>query len=62
MTKSNFEAMTKADLVQVAKAEYGITLSMKMLKADMVKTLSSAKKPPVKKETSNGMSRERAYR
>jgi len=62
MTKSNFEAMTKADLVQVAKAEYGITLNMKMLKADMVKTLSSAKKPPVKKETSSGIGRERAYR
>lgn len=62
MKKSNFEAMTKADLVQVAKTEYGITLSMKMLKADMVKTLSSAKKPPMKKETSTNMSRERAYR
>ena len=62
MAKSNFEAMTKADLVQVAKAEYGITLNMKMLKADMVKTLSSAKKPPVEKETSSGIGRERAYR
>ena len=62
MAKSNFEAMTKADLVQVAKAEYGITLNMKMLKADMVKTLSSAKKPAVKKETSSGIGRERAYR
>ena len=62
MAKSNFEAMTKADLVQVAKTEYGITLNMKMLKADMVKTLSSAKKPPRKKETSSGVGRERAYR
>ena len=62
MAKSNFEAMTKADLVQVAKTEYGITLNMEMLKADMVKILSSAKKPPRKKETSSGIGRERAYR